>query len=64
MQSIKNHAGIEWVDMVSKDVRRNLFYRAKKVSAQEQAVVRNNLEKNGVEIIFGYGCLKDKNQSW
>lgn len=60
VQSIKHHVGHEWVERVNQELQLKLFDRAKMVSAQEQAVVKRNLEKNGVKIFTGYGYIENE----
>lgn len=61
IQSIRNHAGAEWVNRIIDNLSTDKLYnRANKVSMQEETLMRKHLESNGVEIIEGYGSIENR----
>lgn len=61
IHSIRNHVGSEWVDRVVADLHTGkLFDRAKKVSLQEEELVRKHIENNDIVMFEGYGSIENK----
>lgn len=60
IHSIKNHVGQNWVDRLVHDLHTDtLLARARKVSQQEEALIRRHLSKNNIDVIEGYGSIEN-----
>ena len=61
IHSIRNHVGSAWVDRVVADLHTGkLFGRAKKVSLQEEALIRKHIDNNDIVMFEGYGSIENK----
>ncbi|MDD9952293.1 MAG: Si-specific NAD(P)(+) transhydrogenase [Zetaproteobacteria bacterium] len=61
IHSIKNHVGQNWVDRLVHDLHTDtLLSRARKVSQQEEALIRRHLSKNNIDVIEGYGSIENR----
>lgn len=61
IHSIKHHAGPGWVERVIGAMgTEKLYQRAKKVSTEEEALVRRYLKKNNIEICSGFASFIDE----
>jgi len=62
IHSIRHHAGSEWVERVIDTLGiTKLYQRAKKVSFDEETLVRRYLKKNNIEIREGHASFLDRN---
>lgn len=62
IHNIKEHAGKEWVTRIIDNLNTGkLFERARKVSQQEELLVKNYLSKNNIAIKKGWGKIIDAN---